>query len=128
MSARGDETTGETAVVVVDVSGYRRPDLPLVDTIMRVRLGAGRLGASFAVLGAGPDLVRLLEFLGLLAVVALDASPPSRPLGEPEPSEEPSVEEVVDVSDPPTSNLHHLDGPRFVSPSRPTGPVLGESR
>ena len=65
-------TTGGLPLVVVDVRGYRSADLVLVDTLLRIRLTAGRLGARVAVQGARQDLARLLEFLGLLAVVPLD--------------------------------------------------------
>jgi hypothetical protein len=65
-------TTGGPALVVVDVRGYRRADLVLVDTLLHIRLTAGRLGARVVVHGGREDLARLLEFLGLLAVVPLD--------------------------------------------------------
>jgi hypothetical protein len=120
-------TTGERALVVVDVRGYRRPDLVLVDTLTRVRLVAGRLGARIAVQGAGPDLVRLLEFVGVRTVVPLvDPAALSEPGGQPEALEEPGVEEVVDVLQPPVPELEDLDRPRFVPPTRPARPVLGE--
>lgn len=128
MSARNDETAGGIAVVVVDVSGYQRPDLQLIDMIARVRLAAARLGASFAVRGAGPDVVRLLELVGLPEVIPLDASPPLQALREPEPGEQAGVEEVVDVRDPPASDLQDLDGPRLVPPPGTARPVLGEGR
>jgi len=126
MSAGDDGTsTGDGAVVVVDVTGYRRPDLVLVDTLARIRLVAARLGARVTVLGSGSDLARLLELVGLLAVVPLER-PRSQVCGEPEPPEEPRVEEVVDVRHPPVPELQHLDAPRLEPPTWPTRLVLGE--
>src|SRR5436309_834317 len=72
LTARCDDGTGERPAVVVDVSGYHRPDLVLVDVLSRVRLVAGRLGAVVEVRGAGHDLARLLLLAGLLAVVPVD--------------------------------------------------------
>jgi hypothetical protein len=114
--------------VVVDVSGYRKPDLVLVDLLARLRLVAGRLGAGLVVLGASPELERLLAFVGLLAVVPLDGSELDRSeLGrESEPREQPGVEKVVDVRDPAVAQLEHLDGPRREPPTG-GGFVLGEA-
>src|SRR2546423_404981 len=97
--------------VVGDGSGYSTPDPVLVDLLARLRLVAGRLGAAVVVLGAPPELDQLLAFVGLLAVV-----PPRRVDGsefcrQPEPREEPGVEEVVDVGDPAVAQLEHLDAP-----------------
>jgi hypothetical protein len=126
MSAGGDGTTRGGSLVVVDVSGYRPADLVLVDTLTRIRLVAGRLGARVAVRGAGSDLARLLEFAGLLAVIPLEADPPgSHVSGEAEAPEEPGVEEVVDVGHPPVPELQHLDRPRLAPPTD-GGLVLGE--
>jgi STAS domain len=126
MSAGGDGTTtsGE-ATVVVDVSGYRRPDLLIVDTLARIRLVAWRLGAPVTVRGAGSDLARLLELVGLLAVIPLEG-PCSQLRGEPEPLEEAAVHEVVDVAQPSVPDLQHLDAPGLEPPTRPTRLVLGE--
>ena len=120
-------TTGGLPLVVVDVRGYRSADLVLVDTLLRIRLTAGRLGARVAVQGARQDLARLLEFLGLLAVVPLDPEAPgSEVCREPEALEEPGVEEVVDVGHPTVPQLQDLDAPRLVPPTGPARPVLGE--
>lgn len=111
--------------VVVDVSGYSTPDLVLVDLLARLRLVTGRLGAALVVLGAPPELDQLLAFVGLLAVVSprrLDGRELDR---EPEPREEPGVEEVVDVGDPAVAQLEHLDAPGREPPAG-TGLVLGE--
>jgi STAS domain len=111
--------------VVVDVSGYRRPDLVLVDVLARLRLAAGRLGAVLVVLGAPPELEQLLALAGLLAVVPLGPPEVSEFGRQPEPREEPGVEEVVDVGDPAVAELEHLDAPRR-EPAAGGGLVLGE--
>jgi STAS domain len=112
--------------VVVDVSGYSKPDLVLVDLLARLRLVAGRCGAGLVVRGASPELERLLAFVGLLAVFPL-GPPDGSELGrEPEPREQPGVEEVVDVGDPAVADLDHLDAPRREPPAGP-GLVLGEA-
>ena len=111
--------------VVVDVSGYSTPDLVLVDVLARLRLVAGRLGAAFVVLGAPPELDQLLAFVGLLTVVPCRQVDDSELGREPEPREEPGVEEVVDVGDPAVAQLEHLDAPGC-EPAAGTGLVLGE--
>ena len=70
--------------VVVDVTGYRRPDLALVDVLSRLRLVTARLGVALEVRGAGSDLARLLEYVGLLAVIPVDAHGSSEVGGETE--------------------------------------------
>jgi hypothetical protein len=112
--------------VVVDVSGYGRPDLVLVNVLTRVRLVTGRLGIGLEVRGGDRALAQLLELVGLLAVVPIDAVAVSQARGEPEALEEPGVEEVVDVRDASVTQLEHLDRPRLVPPAGPAGPVLGE--
>jgi hypothetical protein len=128
MSAGDDSTaTGRTAVVVVDVSGYRRPDLVLVETLARIRLVTARVGARMAVRGAGSDLARLLELVGLLAIIPLEAPPPlSQMRGNAEAREEPGVEEVMDVSHAPASELEDLDGPGVEPGTGGAGLVVGE--
>lgn len=120
-------TTGGRALVVVDVAGYRSPDVVLVDVLSRISLIAGRLGAHVVVRGAGPDLERLLEFVGLLAVVPISIRASDSELrGEPEALEEPGVEEVMDVRDAPSPELQNLDRPGLPPSTRPTRFVLGE--
>ena len=127
MSAGDDSsTTGHIAMVVVDVTGYRRPDLVLVDTLTRIRLVAGRIGARVTVRGAGCDLARLLELVGLVTVIPLEpSSPGSEVRREAETLEEPGVEEMVDVGDRTVSHFEDLDRPR-VEPAFGTGFVVGE--
>jgi hypothetical protein len=121
----GDPARAAPAAVV-DVSGYRRPDLVLVDVLTRVRLVTGRLGLRLEVRGADRDLVRLLELVGLLSVVPVDAATVLQVRGEPEALEQPGVEEVMDVRDAAVAQLEHLDRPRLVPPAGPARPVLGE--
>lgn len=120
--ATGQPDSRGRAVVVVDVSGYPRVDLVLVDALCRVRLAAGRLGARLEIVGGRPDLGRLLELVGLLEAVG------SEPLGQAEPGEQPGVEEVVDVGDPAVAQFQDLDRPGDVPAVGPGGPVLGEGR
>ena len=113
--------------VVVDLTGCRWADLALVDLLARVCLQARRAGARAVVV---PDarraaaLAALLDLAGLAGVVPL-SEPRSEPRRQAEPLEEPGVEEVVDVGDPPLADLQHLQGPRLVAPVG-GGLVLGE--
>jgi hypothetical protein len=111
--------------VVVDVSCYRTPDIPLVDVLLRVRLVTRRLGAGLLVVGGGPELQQLLALLGLLSVVPLGPFEGSERGGQPEPREQPRVEEVVDVHDAAVAQLEHLDRPGLEPPAG-RGLVLGE--
>lgn len=111
--------------VVVDVGGYRAADLVLVGVLGRLRLVTGRLGLGLVVVGASPELEQLLAFTGLRAVVPLAPHGASERGRQPESSEEPRVEEVVDVGDPAVTQLEDLDAPRLQPPTR-TGLVLGE--
>jgi anti-anti-sigma regulatory factor len=115
----------EPARVVVDVAGYTRPDLVLVDLLARLRLVTGRLGAVLVVVGGSPDLEHILMLAGLLAVVPLTDPDGSERGRQSETLEQPWVEEVVDVADPPVVQLEYLDGPRREPPAAP-GLVLGE--
>lgn len=110
-----DAAAREPPCVVVDVGGYQKPDLALVDVLARLRLVAGRLGAGLVVLGASPELEQLLALVGLLAVVPLHPAESSELRGEPEAREQPGVEEVVDVADLAAGDLDHLDRPRVVA-------------
>jgi STAS domain len=121
-----DGPAQEPPRVVVDVGGYRKPDLVLVDVLARLRLVAGRRGARLVVLGASPELEQLLAFVGLLAVVPLQAEKTSELRREPEAREQPGVEEVVDMGDPVVAELDHLDAPGREPPAGP-GLVLGEA-
>jgi len=52
-------------VVICEVAGVTRPDVATVEALARLSLTARRHGWRLAVVGAGPDLVRLIRLLGL---------------------------------------------------------------
>ncbi len=93
-------------LVVLDVSGCRA-DLALVDVVLRVVLQARRLGADVTVQGLSPlhGLLRCTGLDGALDGVLSELG------GQPEPLEQPGVEEVMDVGDLPVTQLEHLDRP-----------------
>jgi ABC-type transporter Mla MlaB component len=74
-----------------------RPDLVLVDALMRLQLAATRRGWSVRLRDVPDELRALLELAGLGEVLdlALEA------LGEPELGEQRGEEEVVQPGDPP---------------------------
>ena len=74
---------------------YGAADLAMVDALARLALAARRAGIVVRVAGASADLRDLVAFAGLGDVVRLEGG------GQPEPGEQPGVEEVVDVADPP---------------------------
>lgn len=55
--------------------GSSRPDLSVIDNLARLALVARRGGGAVTVRGAGPQLVRLIDFVGLDDVVVVDDSP-----------------------------------------------------
>ena len=54
------------------LAGSSRPDLAVIDALARLALAARRLGGAVTVRGAGPELVDLIEFVGLDDVVVVD--------------------------------------------------------
>jgi hypothetical protein len=92
-----------TVVMVVDdgsevVLGHlhaQRPDLTLVDALVRLQLAARRRGWHMALRDASEELRGLLELLGLADVLALEAR------REAELGEQRGIEEVVQPGDPP---------------------------
>ena len=52
--------------------GSTRPDLAVVDTLARLALTARRLGAAVRLRNAGPELLGLVEFVGLDDLIATD--------------------------------------------------------
>lgn len=56
---------GRCGVVVCDVRGVVRPDLATVEALARLRLTARRHGSRLLIQGAAPDLIGLLELVGL---------------------------------------------------------------
>ena len=67
--------------------------IALADHLARLQLAARRLGCSIVVQRAQPDLVELLELLGLRSALLQD-------VGEPERREQSRVEEIVMPDDP----------------------------
>ena len=75
--------------------------LAAVDALARLQLAARRLGLDLRLVSCDPELESLLLLTGLdgvLEPVALSALEVRR---EAEPGEQPGVEEVVEVGDPP---------------------------
>lgn len=86
-----------TALIVMTVAGP--VTLATVDALARLRLAARRVGLDVRLAAEEPELRELLRLTGL-EDVALSASVVE--VGrEAEPREQPGVEEVVDVGDPP---------------------------
>ncbi len=56
---------GGTQVGSWPLAGSSHPDLEVVDTLARLALTARRLGAAIHVVNAGPELLGLIEFVGL---------------------------------------------------------------
>ena len=78
-----------------------RPDLGLVDQVARLELAARRMGCSIWLRHACPELLALLDLVGLGDVVpGPGRRPPLQVVGEAEDLEEPGVEEVVMPDDP----------------------------
>lgn len=55
--------------VVCDVAGVAGPDVATVEALARLSLTARRHGRRLVVTGAGPDLRRLIDLLGLSDVL-----------------------------------------------------------
>jgi hypothetical protein len=66
---RGDAivvlAVGGTQVGSWPLPGSSQPDLAVVDTLARLALTARRLGAAVHLVNAGPELLDLIEFVGL---------------------------------------------------------------
>jgi hypothetical protein len=97
---------GDTpTIVVMDVDGAtgagvgyvdaRKPDLELVDALVRLQLAARRRGAALHLLNVSEELRGLLELVGLAEVLGLE------PRREAELGEQLGVEEVVQPGDAP---------------------------
>lgn len=82
-------------VVTCHVAEVTRPDVVTVEALARLRMTARRHGWQLVVSGAGPDLLRLVQLLGLT-----DALPQAGRQSE-EREQPVGVEEVVDGGDPP---------------------------
>ena len=64
---------GGSEVARWPLAGSTQPDLAVVDTLARLALTARRHGAAIRVRNAGPELLGLIEFVGLGDVLAADA-------------------------------------------------------
>ena len=78
-----------------------RVDLSVVETVARWQLEARRRGCSVRLRRACPEVLQLLDLVGLSNVMDLVAERPLvEVVGEAEGGEEPGVEEVVVTDDP----------------------------
>lgn len=69
---------GGREVTLGPVGAARRPDLDLVDDLLRLRLAAGRAGASLRLVEVNPHLRALVELVGAADRLGLDPSPDPR--------------------------------------------------
>jgi hypothetical protein len=76
------------------------PDLEFVDALAHWELTARRAGYELRVQGASRDLVELLEFVGLRAVLVAEGGDALQVRRQPERLEQPGIEEVVQPDDP----------------------------
>jgi hypothetical protein len=107
--ATGD---GSRTVVVIVLDGVELTtvelvpgpvDLGVVDALARLQLAARRLGGELLLRHPDPELVGLLELVGLAGVLAVEAGAAGEALeagGQTEGLEESGVEEVVELRDP----------------------------
>ena len=54
------------------LAGSSHPDLTVIDTLARFALAARRLGGAVTIRGAGPELLALIDFVGLDDVLVTD--------------------------------------------------------
>ena len=66
---------GGTEVASWPLIGSAHPDLSVIDSLARSALMARRRGGVITLRGAGPQLLRLIHFVGLDDVVDVDDSP-----------------------------------------------------
>jgi hypothetical protein len=66
---------GGTEVASWPLLGSAHPDLGVIDSLARSALMARRRGGAIMVRGAGPQLLRLIHFVGLDDVLVVDDSP-----------------------------------------------------
>ena len=86
---------------VVVVVGVQDAGLPMVDALARLQLAAKRTGALIQVVGAPHELAGILELAGLCDVLQFSLSSGVEVSRQAEVGEQPRVQEVVDVGDPP---------------------------
>ncbi|MDQ1492576.1 MAG: hypothetical protein QOJ23_5090 [Actinomycetota bacterium] len=63
---------GGTEVARWPLAGSARPDLAVIDSLARLALAARRLGGAIGLRGAGPELLALIDFVGLDDVLVGD--------------------------------------------------------
>jgi hypothetical protein len=66
---------GGTEIASWPLVGSSHPDLAVIDSLARSALMARRRGGDITVRGAGPQLLRLIHFVGLDDVLVVDDSP-----------------------------------------------------
>ena len=90
---------GDVEVVVGRIASAR-PDLAVVDALARLQLAAGRLGCSVRLRDPSPQLLELLELVGLADMIAGPADLSLDAGREAEGGEHLGVQEVVPGDDP----------------------------
>jgi hypothetical protein len=79
LRAEGDAivvlAVGGTEVASWPLAGSSHPDLDVIDHLARLALIARRRGGAITVRGAGPQLIRLIQFVGLDDVLVVDEAP-----------------------------------------------------
>ena len=63
---------GGTEVACWPLAGSTSPDLDVIDVLARLALTARQLGGSIGLRNAGPDLLGLIDFVGLADVLVAD--------------------------------------------------------
>src|SRR5688572_13834076 len=63
---------GDTELGHWPIAGSTRPDLTVIDSLARLALTARRFGGAVTVRGAGPELLALIDFVGLDDVILTD--------------------------------------------------------
>jgi hypothetical protein len=79
--------------VVIAALGRATPDLSMVDALARLQLAVRRAGCSIRLRRPCPELVRLLDLVGVAGLLL-------EPGWQPEGDEQLRVEEVVEPGDP----------------------------
>ncbi len=67
---------GGAEVASWPLAGSTRPDLDVIDVLARLALTVRRLGGSIGLRNAGPELLGLIDFVGLDDVVVAEADQP----------------------------------------------------
>jgi hypothetical protein len=67
-------TVGDTDVASWPLTGSVRPDLDVIDALARLVLAAHRLGGGIRLHAAGPELLALIDFVGLGELLVVDES------------------------------------------------------